>query len=99
MEEVGLRAVGHDQGNMSKHVESSVDIARRTFRLGYLVVGTLAFYIGCDSAEGVGCEKGQKLNAGYLDTRTKIRHAVQDDVGHYTQRTLQAMLLKPVCNT
>ena len=28
MEEVGLREVAHDTGNMSKHVESSVDMAR-----------------------------------------------------------------------
>jgi len=39
MEEVGLREVAHDTGNMSKHVESSVDMARREFGIGCLGVG------------------------------------------------------------
>jgi len=39
MEEVGLREVAHDTGNMSKHVESSVDMARREFGIGCLRVG------------------------------------------------------------
>ena len=39
MEEVGLREVTHDTGNMSKHVESSVDMARREFGIGCLGVG------------------------------------------------------------
>ena len=39
MEEVGLREVAHDTGNMSKHVESLVNIARREFGIGYLGVG------------------------------------------------------------
>jgi len=38
MEEVGLREVAHDTGNMSKHVESSVDTARREFGIGCLGV-------------------------------------------------------------
>jgi len=39
MEEVGLREVAHDTVNMSKHVESSVDMARREFGIGCLGVG------------------------------------------------------------
>jgi hypothetical protein len=39
MEEVWLREVAYDTGNMSKHVESSVDMARREFRIGWLGVG------------------------------------------------------------
>jgi len=39
MEEVRHREVAHDTGNMSKHVESSVDMARREFGIGYLGVG------------------------------------------------------------
>jgi hypothetical protein len=31
MEEVGLREVAHDTGNMSKLIESSVNMARREF--------------------------------------------------------------------
>jgi hypothetical protein len=31
MEEVRFREVAHDTGNMSKHVESSLDMARRDF--------------------------------------------------------------------
>jgi len=39
MEEVGLREVAHDTGNMSNRVESSVDMVRREFSIGYLGVG------------------------------------------------------------
>jgi hypothetical protein len=39
MEEVGLRAVAHDTWNMSKQVESLVNMARRQFGIGYLGVG------------------------------------------------------------
>jgi hypothetical protein len=39
MEEVGLREVAHDTGNMSKHVESSVNMARREFGIRRLDVG------------------------------------------------------------
>jgi hypothetical protein len=39
MEGVGLREVAHDTGNMSKHVEFSVNIARREFGIGCLGVG------------------------------------------------------------
>jgi hypothetical protein len=39
MEEVGHREVAHDTGNMSKHVESSVDMARQEFGIGCLGVG------------------------------------------------------------
>ena len=39
MEEVRLREVAHNSGNMSKHVESSVNMARREFGIGSLGVG------------------------------------------------------------
>jgi hypothetical protein len=39
MEEVGLREVAQDTGNMSEQIESSVDIARREFGIGCLGVG------------------------------------------------------------
>ena len=39
MEEVGLWAVAHDTGNMSKHVESSVNMARQEIGVGCLAVG------------------------------------------------------------
>jgi len=34
MEEVGLREVAHNTGNVSKHVESSVNMAVRKFGIG-----------------------------------------------------------------
>jgi hypothetical protein len=39
MEEVRLREVAHDTGNISEHVESSVDMARHAFGIGCLGVG------------------------------------------------------------
>ena len=39
MKEVGLREVAHNTGNGSKHVESSVNMARREFGIGCLGVG------------------------------------------------------------
>jgi len=39
MEEVGLREVTHNSGNMSKHVECSENMARREFGIGCLGVG------------------------------------------------------------
>ena len=39
MEEVGLHEVAHDTGNMSTHVESSVDLAQRESGIGCLGVG------------------------------------------------------------
>jgi len=39
MEEVGLWEVAHHTGNMSKHVESSVNMARREFGISCHVVG------------------------------------------------------------
>jgi hypothetical protein len=39
MEQVGLREVAHDIGNMSKCVEFSVKMARREFGIGCLHVG------------------------------------------------------------
>jgi hypothetical protein len=38
MEEVRLREVAHDTGNMSKNVESSVNMARQEFGIGCLGV-------------------------------------------------------------
>ena len=38
MEEVGLREIAHNTGNMSKHVESSVNMARREFGIRCLGV-------------------------------------------------------------
>jgi hypothetical protein len=39
MEEVGLWKIAHNTGNMSKHFESSVDLARRQFGISCLGVG------------------------------------------------------------
>jgi hypothetical protein len=39
MEEFGLREVAHNAGNMSKHIESSVDMARRPFSIVSLGLG------------------------------------------------------------
>jgi len=39
MEEVGLWEVAHDTGNMSKHVDSSVNMARQEFGICCLGVG------------------------------------------------------------
>jgi hypothetical protein len=39
MEEVGLQEVAHDTQNVSKHVESSVNIAQREFGIACLGVG------------------------------------------------------------
>ena len=39
MKEVGLQEVAYDTGNMSKHVESLVDMVRREFGIGCLGVG------------------------------------------------------------
>ena len=45
MEEVGLREVTYDTGNRSKHVEYSVDIAKRVFGIGCLDVSIAERYI------------------------------------------------------
>jgi hypothetical protein len=39
MEEVGLREVAHKTGNVSKHVESTVNIARREFSIIFIGFG------------------------------------------------------------
>ena len=39
IEEVRLREVAHDTGNMSKHVESSVNMAQREVGIGCFGVG------------------------------------------------------------
>jgi len=39
MEEVGIQEVAHNTGNMSKHIESSVNIVRREFDIGCIGVG------------------------------------------------------------
>ena len=56
------------------------------------------FDIGCDPPGGVACQEGHNLQVHSLDTPTRDRHVTRDNVGRYTQGTLQAMLLKPVCN-
>jgi hypothetical protein len=43
MEEVGLQEVAHDTQNMSKHVESSVNIAQCEFGIACLGVGIAEF--------------------------------------------------------
>jgi len=58
-----------------------------------------AFSIGCDPARGVACQDAHNLQVCALHTRTRNRHAARADAGRYTQGNLQAMLLKPVCNT
>ena len=39
MEEVGCRVVAHNAGNMSKHIESSLNMVRREFGIDCLGVG------------------------------------------------------------
>jgi hypothetical protein len=39
LEEVGLREIAHNTGNMLKHIESSVNMMRREFGIGCLGVG------------------------------------------------------------
>jgi hypothetical protein len=39
MEDVGVREADHDTGNMSKHVEYPVNMARREFGIGCSGVG------------------------------------------------------------
>jgi hypothetical protein len=41
MEEVGLREVTHNTWNMSKHVESSVNMVRQEFVIGWLGFGII----------------------------------------------------------
>jgi len=45
MEEVGLREVAHNTGNMSKHVESSVNMAQQEFGIGCLGGGIAERFI------------------------------------------------------
>ena len=58
-----------------------------------------AFYTDSHPAGGVVCQDPHDLQVCSLDTHTKNRHATRDDVGCYSLGNLQAMLLKPVCNT
>jgi hypothetical protein len=53
MEEVGDREVIHDTGNMSKHVEISVDMVRQEFGIGCLGVGIVARSISVVIPPGV----------------------------------------------
>jgi hypothetical protein len=76
MEEVGLREVTHDTGNMSKHVASSVNMAQQAFGIGCLGVGMAErSSIGCDPAGGVACQERHNLQLHSLHPRTKNRHA------------------------
>jgi len=51
-----------------------------------------AFYIDCDPAGGVACQDAHNLQVCSLDTRTKNKHAVRENVGRNTLGNLQAML-------
>jgi len=57
------------------------------------------FYLRCNPAGGVACQVEHDLEVRSLDTPTKNRPAARDDVGRYTRGNLQAMMLKPVCNS
>ena len=57
-----------------------------------------AFYIGCGPAGAIPSQKGHDLNVSSLDSRNKNRQAARDNVDPNTQGTLQALLLKLVCN-
>jgi len=39
MEEVGLREVAHNTGNVSKHIDTSVNMAQQEFVIGCIGVG------------------------------------------------------------
>jgi hypothetical protein len=39
MEEIGIREVAHETGDMSKHTESLVDMVRQEFHIGCLSIG------------------------------------------------------------
>jgi len=100
MEEVGLREVAHNTRQMSKQVESTVNIAQPQFGIGCLGVGIADCSIHvCDPAGGVAWQEGHNVQVRSLDTRTQNRHAARDDVGHYTQSNLEAKLLKPISNS
>jgi hypothetical protein len=45
MEEVGLRKVAYNPRNMSKHFESSVDMARQESGIGWLGLGIAERFI------------------------------------------------------
>jgi hypothetical protein len=98
MEKFGLREVAHDIGNMLKRIESLVDMTRQEFGIGFFGSGIAERSIDPDPTGGVACQRGHNLQVRSLDTRTKTRHAARDNVGHYTQGNMQAMLLKPGCN-
>jgi hypothetical protein len=53
MEQVGLREVAHNTGNMSKHVESSVDLVRQEFGIGCPGVGIIERSIEVVIPQGV----------------------------------------------
>jgi hypothetical protein len=68
MEEVGLREVAHNVGNMSKHVESSVNVARREFGMGCLGVGIAEHSIKVEITPGVLLVRRHKISKFVLGT-------------------------------
>ena len=58
-----------------------------------------ALDIGWYPARDDARQKGDNLQLGLLDTRTKNWHATRHDGGRYTPGNLHEMLLKLVCNT
>jgi len=63
-----------------------------------LVVALLSVRYRLWSPWGVAWHEGYNLQLCSLDTHTNYRHVARDDVGRYTQRNPQAMLLKLGCN-
>jgi hypothetical protein len=84
---------------MSKQVESSVNMVRQDFRVGFLGIGITERCIEVVIPPGgVACQNAQNLEVRSFDSRAKNRHAARDDVDRYTRDTLQAMLPLPVWN-
>ena len=99
MEEIGLSEVVHNTRSMWKLclIVDEHGATRVQHRLAWCQ-HRWACYKCCDLATGIACQWGHSFQVCSLDNGTKNRHAAQDDIGHYTLGTLQAMLLKPVCN-
>jgi hypothetical protein len=99
MEEVGLREDSNDTGNMSKHVQSLVNMARWQFGGGCLGVIIAQRLIQVMIPPQVFLVKRDIIFKFVLLTLApKIDMPLRDDVDHYTQGNLQAMLLRPVSN-
>jgi hypothetical protein len=99
MEEVRLWEVAHDTGNMSKPVESWVNMVGREFGSGCFRVGVATRSILVAIPLPVVLFGRDIISKFILWTLApKNRHVARDDVGRYTQGNLHAMLLKPVYN-